>query len=112
MQWGIKMKPLTIVLCVLAVALALIPLLGAYSRPIQWEYANFIYQGPPVSWRWHSPVEDVGARNLEEMCTKLQIKSTCECRKTTLTELFDYFGTSGWELMWMHNTTYWFKRAK
>ena len=111
------MKPLTIVLCVLVVALALIPLLGAYNRPVQWEYANFIYQGPPtVFWRWHSPFEDVEARNLEEMCMKLQIKSTGECRETTLAEIFDFFGARGWELMWLHAETeesfYWFKRPK
>lgn len=110
------MKALIIILCVIVVAIALIPLLGAYNRPIQWEYANFFYQGPPVLWRWNSPYEDVEARNLQEMCMKLQIKSTGECRQTSLAEIFDHFGAKGWELMWLHEEIteprYWFKRPK
>ncbi len=110
------MKPASIVLGIVVVLLTLTLLTGAYGRRLQWEYANFFYQGPPLLWRWHSPEEEVEARTLEEMCRKLQINTVGSCRQTTLSEVFDHFGTEGWELMWLHEETtesrYWFKRPK
>ncbi len=110
------MKPASIVFGIIVIILTLTLLAGAYSRPPQWEYANFFYQGPPVLWRWHSPEEEVEARTLEEMCSKLQINADGSCRQTTLSEVFGYFGTKGWELMWLHEETtesrYWFKRPR
>ena len=110
------MKPVSIVFSIVVIILTLTLLAGAYNRPLQWEYANFFYQGPPVLWRWYSPEEEVEARTLEEMCHKLQINADLSCRQVTLAEVFDYFGTKGWELMWLHEETtesrYWFKRPR
>ena len=110
------MRPVSIVLSIVVIIVTLTLLAGAYSRPLQWEYANFFYQGPPVLWRWHSPEEEVEARTIEEMCSKLQINAHGSCRQTSLSEVFDYFGTKGWELMWLQEETtesrYWFKRPK
>ncbi len=111
-----KKTCVSIVLGLVVIIVTLTLLAGAYGRPPQWEYANFFYQGPPVLWRWHCPKEEVKARTLEEMCSKLQINAKGSCRQTTLSEMFDYFGTKGCELMWLHEETtesrYWFKRPK
>ncbi len=110
------MKSVLIVLSIVVIIAALTLLAGADSRRLQWEYANFFYQGPPLLWRWHSPEEEVEARTLEEMCRKLQINANLSCRQVTLSEVFDHFGTEGWELMWLHEETtesrYWFKRPR
>ncbi len=110
------MKTVSIVFGIIVVILTLALLAGAYNPPTQWEYANFFYQGPPLLWRWHSPEEEVEAHTLEEMCHKLQINAHGSCRQTNLSEVFDHFGTKGWELMWLHEETtesrYWFKRPK
>ena len=93
------MKSVSIVLGIVVIIAVLTLLAGAHTRPPQWEYANFFYQGPPLLWRWHSPEREVEAHTLEEMCHKLQINTDSSCRQTTLSEVFDYFGTKGWELM-------------